>query len=63
MQCSDILTSRESEVVDLLLKGNTIAAIANKLLISENTVRGHMERIYHKLNVHSRQELVDLLGK
>lgn len=63
MHCSDILTSRESEVVDLLLKGNTIAAIANKLLISENTVRGHMKRIYHKLNVHSRQELVDLLGK
>lgn len=54
------LSSREIEVVDLLLKGNTMAAISRKLFISENTTRGHMKRIYRKLAIHSRQELIDL---
>lgn len=57
------LSAREVEVVDLLLKGNTIAAISRKLFISENTTRGHMKRIYRKLNVHSRQELIDALER
>ena len=53
------LKAREGEVFDLLLKGNTMSAISRKLCISDNTTRGHMKRIYCKLNVHSRQELVD----
>lgn len=53
------LTAREAEVFDLLLKGNTMSAISRKLCISDNTTRGHMKRIYCKLDVHSRQELVD----
>lgn len=53
------LTAREGEVLELLLKGNTMAAISRKLCISDNTTRGHMKRIYCKLDVHSRQELVD----
>ena len=48
-------------MVDLLLKGNTLAAISRKLFISENTTRGHMKRIYRKFDVHSRQELIDLI--
>jgi DNA-binding CsgD family transcriptional regulator len=54
------LSSREVEVTNLLLKGNSIAAIAKKLFISENTARGHTKRIYRKLEIHSRQELIDL---
>ena len=54
------LSAREIEVAGLLLKGNTIAAISKKLYISENTTRGHMKRLYRKLNVHSRQELIDI---
>lgn len=53
------LTAREGEVLNLLLKGNTMSAISRKLYISDNTTRGHMKRIYQKLDVHSRQELVD----
>lgn len=56
------LSQREQEVTDLLLRGNTVAAIARKLFISENTVRGHTKNIYRKLSVHSKQELIDLLG-
>ena len=55
------LSARELEVIALLLKGNTTAAISRKFFISENTTRGHMKRIYRKLDVHSRQELVDLI--
>ena len=54
------LSPREIEVAELLMKGHTVSAIAGKLFISENTTRGHTKSIYKKLNVHSRQELVDL---
>jgi DNA-binding CsgD family transcriptional regulator len=56
------LSPREVEVVELLLRGNTVSAIARKLFISENTVRGHTKAIYRKLGIHSKQELIDLLG-
>lgn len=56
------LSQREQEVTGLLLRGNTVPAIARKLFISENTVRGHTKNIYRKLGVHSKQELIDLLG-
>lgn len=54
------LSPRETEVAELLMRGHSIAAIASKLFISENTTRGHVKNIYKKLDVHSRQELVDL---
>lgn len=56
------LSQREREVTGLLLHGNTVPAIARKLFISENTVRGHTKNIYRKLGVHSKQELIDFLG-
>ena len=56
------LSPRETEVASLMLRGNTVPAIARKLFISENTVRGHTKAIYRKLNVHSKQELIDLIG-
>lgn len=39
-----------------------MAAIADELFISENTVRTHSKHIYTKLSVHSRQELSELLS-
>lgn len=38
-----------------------MARIAEELIISENTVRMHSKRIYAKLNVHKKQELMDLV--
>lgn len=55
------LSPREIEVALLLLKGNSIAAIAEKLFISENTIRGHAKSIYKKLDIHSRQDLIDFV--
>lgn len=56
------LSSREAEVMELLARGNTIPAIAEELVVSENTIRTHARRIYSKLAIHKRQELLDLVN-
>ena len=56
------LTSRECEVLELLVRGHGKTRIAETFLISENTVRGHVKHIYSKLGVHSKQELLDRVG-
>ncbi|MEC4272497.1 LuxR C-terminal-related transcriptional regulator [Adlercreutzia sp. R25] len=56
------LTAREIEVLQMLVKGRSKSYIAETLFISENTVRSHSKHIYQKLDVHSKQEILDLLG-
>ena len=41
--------------------GNTVARIAEDLVVSENTIRTHPKRIYTKLDIHKKQELLDLI--
>ncbi|MEE0706304.1 MAG: helix-turn-helix transcriptional regulator, partial [Adlercreutzia sp.] len=55
------LSTREVDVLELLVVGKDAKAIADELFISFNTVRSHIRRIYVKLDVHSRQELLDLV--
>lgn len=62
LDLADPLSARECEVADLMRHGNTVAVIARRLYISENTVRGHTKSIYRKLGIHSKQELIDLLN-
>lgn len=52
------VTVREAEVVGWLARGLTNKAIASKLQISSRTVQKHMERMFKKLGVRSRTELV-----
>ena len=52
------LTEREREVLSLLAHGSGTAEIATTLSISAATTRNHIQRILHKLNVHSRLEAV-----
>lgn len=56
------LTERETEVLILLCRGRGKAYIAEALSVSENTVRHHCKNIYAKLQVHTREELMDLIG-
>ena len=56
------LSSRETEVMELIARGKPMASIAEELFISENTVRTHCKHIYSKLDIHSRQELGDLVS-
>jgi len=52
------LTSREKEVLSLLAKGNSYKMMATEHNISIETVRGHIKKIYEKLQVHSQTEAV-----
>ncbi len=55
------LSPRECDVLNLLVRGRTRAYISKMLYISDNTTRTHMRNIYRKLDVHSHQELLDLI--
>lgn len=57
------LSSREAEVLELIVRGNSVPRIAERLVISENTVQTHAKRLYRKLDVHKRQELLDLVDQ
>ena len=57
------LSKRELEVVDLIARGYSNAEIANVLVISVHTVNDHTKKIYRKLNVHSRLEVVALANR
>jgi len=54
------ISTREQEVLELLLAGESRLAIADKLFISENTVKTHISRIYKKMQVSNRAELFAL---
>jgi DNA-binding NarL/FixJ family response regulator len=49
-----VLTDREREVLDLLAQGLTNKQIAEKLVITTNTVKRHLKAIFEKLDVHTR---------
>lgn len=55
------LSPREEEVLALLARGLTAKSISSKLFISYNTVRTHVSRIYTKLGVHTREELLQAI--
>jgi DNA-binding NarL/FixJ family response regulator len=50
---SDLLTSREREVLQLVAEGKTSKNIASHLHVSMKTVDAHRHQIMHKLNIHS----------
>lgn len=54
------LTDRERQTLELLALGETVAAIARALDVSENTVKTYAKRVYKKLDVHSKQDIIDL---
>lgn len=49
----DTLTPREREILTCMVAGNSRAAIAEKLVLSPNTVRTHVQNVLTKLGVHS----------
>lgn len=55
------LSRREIEIMDLFAQGRSANWIADTLVISKNTVRSHLRAVYTKLDVHTRQELLDVL--
>jgi DNA-binding CsgD family transcriptional regulator len=55
------LTLRQREIVERLLEGHRVDAIARGLQVSPSTVRNHLSAIFEKLGVASQSELIELL--
>ena len=56
------LTEREAVIASYIYKGCTVKRIAQAESVSVNTVQSHSRNLYRKLDVHSRQELIDLVN-
>ncbi|RZM30370.1 MAG: response regulator transcription factor [Pedobacter sp.] len=52
------LSSRERDVLNLLVEGYSYKLVAYELFISIHTVRSHIKKIYEKLSVNSKSEAV-----
>ena len=57
------LTTREREVLRLLVRTKKIAQIAGELGIAEQTVRNHNSNIYSKLRIHNRLEIIRYINQ
>ncbi len=66
IRCEEIadtymLSRRETEVLFLLAKGHNASFIQDKLCISKSTAKTHINHIYRKLNIHTQQELLNMV--
>ncbi len=50
----NILTTREINILSLIIDGKSNPEIADELIISIHTVKAHIESIYRKLGVHNK---------
>lgn len=55
------LTPREREVLSLLARGRTAAYVGRSLGISPDTAKTHIRSIYRKMDIHTQQDLMDLI--
>jgi|GEM_PF-399832 len=52
------LSNREAEVAEHVSKGLSNKEVANRLFVTEKTVKFHLTNIYKKMNVKSRAQLI-----
>jgi DNA-binding CsgD family transcriptional regulator len=57
------ISPREEEVLELIVHGKTNKEIAGALFISEHTVKNHLSRIFNKMNVTDRSQIIALVYK
>ena len=55
------LSEREHEVLELLVQGRSRAYIGERLSLASGTVGTYVSRIYEKVRVHSKQELLTIV--
>jgi DNA-binding CsgD family transcriptional regulator len=55
---ASVLTARETEILELIARGHSTVAIADRLFLSPHTVQTHRKRIIRKLNINSPTEFV-----
>jgi DNA-binding NarL/FixJ family response regulator len=59
----DLFSERERQVVDHVCAGYANKEVASKLNISEQTVKAHLNRIFRKLGITSRSQLIAITLK
>jgi DNA-binding CsgD family transcriptional regulator len=57
------LTQREQQIAELVARGLTNAAIGSELWITQNTVKQSLKRIFRKLDISARTELVAKISR
>ncbi|WP_340021157.1 LuxR C-terminal-related transcriptional regulator [Paenibacillus sp. FSL K6-1096] len=57
------ISPREEEVLELIIQGKTNKEIASSLFISEHTVKNHLSRIFSKMDVTDRSQIIALVYK
>jgi DNA-binding CsgD family transcriptional regulator len=67
MKCAELakqfsLSQREEEILLLLAQRKKRSVIEQELFIARSTLKTHVRHIYQKLDIHSKQELYELLG-
>lgn len=55
------LSAKETEIMILVAKGRSTPRICDELDISQGTVNTHLTHIYKKIDVHDKQQLIDVL--
>jgi len=58
VELNQLLSNREKEIVDQIVKGKTNKQIANELYITERTVKAHLSAIFKKTKTRNRFELM-----
>ena len=57
------LTARETEVLELLVRGRTVQDVCDELSIAQGTAKHHVSNIYRKLGVGDRRSLYDIVER
>ena len=57
------LTPRETDVLAQIARGRMLGEIADEFVLSKNTVKMHTKHIYQKLDVHSKQEAIEIVNE
>ncbi len=57
---SSLLTPRQNQIAEGIVDGLSYKLIADKLMISTETVRDHIKKIYRKLQINSKAELIKM---
>jgi DNA-binding CsgD family transcriptional regulator len=56
------LSAREEELMFLMVRGKSLRLIADELVVSINTVKTHANHLYKKLEVHNKNEMLQLFN-
>lgn len=54
----EVLTPRQTEIMELMINGNTYSSIAQNLSVSPETVKSHIKKIYTNLHVNNKAQAI-----